>query len=131
MTFAYKFRGDSTAPIAAEFCCSEHGLFEITVPRDQLPDHAPCPRWKSSTDDAAVPVIRCAELSPWRFPSPGATRVKLGEVAQGKVMEYPPEHVCLDTRPLADGMPLSEWRSKQEGITRDVALKKSRAMRSR
>jgi hypothetical protein len=126
-----KVRGDATAPIAAEFECPDHGRFELTAPRDQLPDSAPCPRWKPSTADPAVPVVRCGAVSPWCFPSPGAARVKLGEVVQGKVMEYPPEHVCLDTRPLADGMPLGEWRAKQENITRDLGLKRARAMRSR
>jgi hypothetical protein len=117
MTFTYKFRGDPTAPIASEFECAQHGRFELTQPRDQLPDATPCPT--------------CAAPSPWRFPAPGAARVKLGEVVQGKVMEYPPEHVCLDTRPLADGMPLAEWKAKQQSITRDLALKRARAMRSR
>jgi hypothetical protein len=131
MAFTIKLGGDPSAPIAAEFECPVHGRFESTLPRDQLPDALPCPRWKASTVDEAIPVVRCARPSPWRFPAPGATRVKLGELTQGKVMDYPPESVCLDTRPLADGMPYSEWKAKQNNISRDLALKHARSMRSR
>lgn len=117
MTFTYKIRGDASAPIAAEFECPVHGRFEATMPRDRMPDALPC--------------LSCDEPSPWRFPAPGAARVKLGELVRGKSDERPPESIMLDTRPLADGMPLAEWRAKQADISRDIALSKARSMRSR
>lgn len=116
MSWLRKFRGDSTAPILSDFECPAHGRFEATTPRVDggAPDSTPC-----ST---------CGASSAWRMPAP-RTAVKAGEVVQGKVMEYPPERVCLDTRPLADGMPVHEWRQKQDAITRDIGLELSRAKR--
>lgn len=116
MSWLRKFRGDNTAPIAADYECPAHGRFEATLPRvaGEAPDTTPCPV--------------CGAPATWCVPSPRG-RVKPGEVVQGKVMEYPPESVCLDTRPLADGMPYSEWKAKQDKITRDIGLKRSREMR--
>jgi hypothetical protein len=41
-----------------------------------------------------------------------------GSVSRG-AREEPPSPGCLDTRPLADGMPLREWRAKQRAYRRD------------
>lgn len=116
MSWIRKFRGDNTAPITSDYDCAEHGRFEATLPRvgGEAPDTTPCPT--------------CGAPATWCVPSPRG-RVKPGEVVQGKVMEYPPEQVCLDTRPLADGMPLAEWKAKQNKITRDLGLKRSRELR--
>jgi len=110
VTWTIKVRGAPSTYEAAEYECPAHGRFAATVPRP-APDNYPC--------------AECGHASAWRFPTPHG-RVKLGEVAQGKVMEYPPESVCLDTRPLADGMPLAEWKAKQRNITRDIGLKRAR-----
>lgn len=113
MGWITKVRGDSKAPIAADYECEACGWFALTVSRP-APDTQPCPT--------------CSAPAPWRFPMPHG-RVKPGEIVKGKVMEYPPESVCLDTRPLADGVPYHEWKAKQGVITRDLGLKRSRAGR--
>lgn len=46
--------------------------------------------------------------------------VKLGSVTQGK-NEAPPPNV-IDTRPLADGEPLSKWKAKRAKQTRDMRI---------
>lgn len=124
MTWLRKFRGDSTAPILAEYECPVHGRFEVTVPRP-APDTMECPEL---VELDPIEAVECSMDSPWRFPMP-RTSVKAGEAVKGKVMEYPPEHVVMDTRPLADGVPYGEWRAKQDAITRDLGLKRARAGR--
>lgn len=122
MPWLLKLRGDSTAPILAEYECPVHGRFEVTAPRP-APDVMPCDfEIESCGNDL------CSIASPWRFPLPRVA-VKAGEVSKGKVMDYPPESVCLDTRALADGMPYQEWKSKQDNITRDINLKWHRSRR--
>ncbi len=44
-------------------------------------------------------------------------RVKLGEVSRGKNGDPPPN--ALDTRPLADGMPMSEWKARNRKRRQD------------
>lgn len=117
MTWTVKIRGDASAPIAAEYECPEHGRFEVTMPRDRLPHAMPC--------------LACDASSPWRFPMPGAVRVPLGAVAQGKSDARPSEDIVMDTRPLADGMPLHEFRERRKKIHRDLALRHARSLRTR
>jgi len=131
MTWILKSRGDSTAPIVAEYECPVHGRFEAIVARPS-PDVLECPT------ELDVPYIeghtvvtfhRCCQPSPFRFPMPRG-RTKPGEIVTGKVMDYPPENVCLDTRALADDPSPSgyaKWKEKQSAITRDEGRKKSRA----
>lgn len=153
MSWILKLRGDSTAPILAEYECPVHGRFEITLPRP-APDVVSCPlnSWSvarvdkeyASREEAAAAALeagidpeqaffetqRCAEDSPWRFPMPHG-RVKAGEVVQGKSDPRPPESVMLDTRPLADGMPYSEWKAKQDKITADININQHRRRQGR
>lgn len=117
MSWHIKVHSNPGSPIRGDYECPTDGRFEHTTVRDERGD-----------PPATVACPSCGADSPWR-PSAPVARVKLGEVVQGKVMEYPPEAVCLDTRPLAEGMPLSEWRSKQEAITRDINLRRHRAGR--
>lgn len=124
MPWFMKTRGDSTAPILAEYECPVHGRFELTVLRP-APDVMPCDfEIESCGNDI------CGQPAPWCFPLPRVT-VKAGEVVQGKVMEYPPDAVCLDTRPLAEGMPYGEWKAKQDKITADINLKRHRQRQGR
>ena len=126
MPWLLKLRGDSTAPIAAEYECPVHGRFTVTVPRPE-PDEQPC-AVELNPDPAGAIRHPCGRPSPWRFPTP-LGRVKLGELAKGKSDPRPPGSVMLDTRPLADGMPYSEWKKGQDAITRDLNLKWHRARR--
>jgi hypothetical protein len=139
MTFTMKVRGAPSGRVLHDYTCPEHGRFEAEVDRSEVPDAVSCPKrypprmialFGANAEEAerirALHV--CGKLSPWA-PSPISGRVKLGEVVKGKVMDYPPEHVVMDTRPLADGMPMHEFRAKQMAITRDLNLKKARANR--
>lgn len=144
MSFTIKVRGDSTGTVLHDYHCPVHGRFEASVPRANVPDQLPCPLPRDSEPPAdpsyffplpgyaAAPdphvFVPCERSSTWA-PAPVTGRVKLGEVQQGKVMEYPPERVCLDTRELGDGMPLHEWRAKQAKITRDISFERARARR--
>jgi hypothetical protein len=112
-----KVRSNPGAPIRGDYECPTCGCFEASPRRDEAGDPPATERCPS-----------CGAVSVWR-PSAALGRVKLGEVMQGKVMDYPPGAVCMDTRPLADGMPVHEWRAKQEAITRDINLKRHRDAR--
>jgi hypothetical protein len=153
MTWKLKVRGAGGAMLA-EYECPTHGRFDATVDRDgngDPPSEVVCPfdSWSVAGGDkeyasyeAAAQVAieagyidpatahyetqRCGDFCPW-VASAIRGRVKVGELDKGKVMDYPPENVCLDTRPLADGMPYAEWKSKQDKITRDINLKRSRS----
>ena len=135
MTWILRSRGDPTAPIAAEYECPVHGRFTLTVKRP-APDKMPCPVTVEIEHHCEDPPCmdcgftqwQCLEMAPWRFPTP-LGKVKAGEVSQGKVMEYPPDRVCLDTRPLAEGMPYAEWKAKQDNVTRDINLARHRSRR--
>lgn len=120
-----KVRSNPGSPIAANYECPAHGVFTATVPRDASgdpPAEIPCPELE---DVLPMSGNRCGLTSPWR-PTAPLGKVKLGQVVQGKVGEYPPDHMCLDTRELGDGMPKHEWRAKQEKITRDATHRKWR-----
>lgn len=99
MTWTLKSRGDSTAPIVSEFECLEHGRFEETVERKA--DVAPCPD--------------CGHPSPWVISAPKAKvwSVPCSAVSRGGDNERRPG--MLDTRPLADGMSMRDWRKIQDG----------------
>jgi hypothetical protein len=140
MTWKLTERSNPGAPIRSDYECPVHGYFEATLPRDESgdpPETAECSASKLriclNCDDEAcagcgdwVGVIKCGAASPWR-PSAPLTRSKLGELDQGKVFDYSmPDRAVLDTRPLADGMPMHEWRAKQLAITRDAAIAQRR-----
>ena len=132
-TWKLILRGDSTGTIAHEYLCPEHGRFTAEVPRADVPDEMFC----RQMGPGAVRIgeewhdVYCGRSSPW---SPGgvSTRVKQGEVVQGKVETngLPPE-VCMSTRELADGMPLSEFKARRAKVHADLAIKKMRAMTGR
>jgi len=123
--------------IVATYACPIHGPFDEPYTPEFVANEPLC--GKRDGDDicsevaprvATAPRNTCGQPSPWR-PSAPLTRSKLGELDKGKVMDYPPPHACLDTRPFAEGMPLHEWRAKQEAITRDVNLRRHRAAQGR
>lgn len=133
MTWTLKVRG-AGGPMLAEYECPAHGRFDATVDRDENgdpPETSECPHEPAIQDDvhnahgSLVFMRRCRYPAPW-VASAVAGRVKVGEVDKGKVMDYPPANVCLDTRALADGMPYSEWRATQDKVTRDINLKRAR-----
>ena len=87
--------------IVAEYRCPEHGLFEVTAQR--VDDGAP-------TEHAC----ECGTVSPW---TPSAPKMRVDTVlptaaVRGGDTERRPG--MLDTRPLAEGMPMAEWRKVQD-----------------
>jgi hypothetical protein len=133
-TWKLTLRGDPTGTITHEYLCPEHGRFTAEVPRADVPDEVFC----RQIGPGAVRVgeewhdTYCGRSSPW---SPGggiATRVKAGEVVQGKVETngLPPE-VCMSTQALADGMPLSEFKARRAKVHQDLALDKMRQLTGR
>lgn len=97
MTFEIKVRGASSAPIMSDYLCPEHGPFEDLVARP-APDGVPCPQ--------------CGEFSTWLPCAPRIKRPVFVSCHRGKNDEKPfPE--AMDTEPLADGMPLHEWKKQR------------------
>lgn len=128
MTWKMTLRGDSTAPISAEYECPLHGRFIVTVPRP-APGAMPCPEL-CPPDDKIRLLHECMADSPWRFPTP-IGRVRAGEMVRGKTGELPPDHIMMDTSCLADGMPIEEFKARRAKVHRDESLRRVRALRSR
>jgi hypothetical protein len=93
VTYTVRYRGDSGAPIVAEYSCPECGEFEATVPRP-APDESDCPT--------------CGATSTWCMSAP-IGRVKRGSASQGKY--EPPPRGYMDTRNLGEGQSLEDWRA--------------------
>lgn len=121
MTFVVKTRG-AGGPLMAEYRCPEHGVFEVLVDRDadgSAPDTQPCPGEMPVYEDdgelvECIDVVVCAFPSPWCIsaPKPLVASLPCAPIVRGGDMkDRPPD--MLDTRPLAEGMPYSEWKKKQ------------------
>lgn len=118
----------------AEFECPVHGRFEALVDRVDggPPDSAPCPEWCESaspqtanepkfgmreewpTLTRAEPVA-CGLASPWRISSPHPKVLSVpcfAAVRGGDMKDRPPG--MLDTRKLADGQSMKEWKGERE-----------------
>ncbi len=113
MTFTVRLRGDSTAPIVAEYNCPEHGVFEATVQRP-APDEMRCPVEEQEFSDLPDGLRACMLRSPWCISAPSIENdaLKVRAVSLGGDMKERPPGM-LDTRPLADGMKLTEWKKLQ------------------
>ena len=96
--------------IALEFECASHGRFSDTVDRSGPTDMHPCPS--------------CGAVSPWVISAPMG-RVKLGEVTRGG--SDSPFPGALDTRAIADGMPVEEFRARRAKLHRDARYKQIKA----
>lgn len=138
MTWTLKLRGDPTGKITHEYLCPVHGRFVADVPRADVPNEMFCPMTELVA--IAVPGYQtgkglsantCGITSPWS-PSGITSRVKAGEVVQGKVETngLPPD-VCMSTRELADGMPLHEFKARRAKVHADLAIRKMRALTGR
>ena len=129
MTFTIKLRGAPHATELADFECPTHGRFEARVLRP-APDRITCPSWVTWDADGEVRSVPCAHWAEWRISAPGAVRMGT-QMVQGKIDAYPGEHHVMDTRPLADGMPLAEFKARRAAVHRDIALKQMRKMTGR
>ena len=123
MTFTIRTRG-APGLVLADYECPFHGRFERLVERDDdgdPPDEVPCDI-EEPVEGLAVMDMCCLD-SPW-VPSAVHGKVKIAEVQRGKSDERPPW--ALNTEALADGMPMHEWRAKQDKLDRDRRIKKNR-----
>ena len=127
MTYVIKMRGAPTATEVCEFECPTHGRYVTTVDRP-APDAVHCPMEIESAEGV---LTECGIESPWRISAPGFVKVKVAEFSQGKNIERPPADVMLDTRDLGDGMPMHEWRAKQDAIRKDMVYKRAKAVLGR
>lgn len=110
MTFEIKIRGASTGLVRHEYLCPACGRFERDVPRESVPDVVLC-------ED-------CGAVSPWS-PSVVTCRVRMVEATRGK-SEAKPTATTLDTRALAEGMPMQEWRAKRAAMREEKRRKRVR-----
>lgn len=155
MSFTIKLRGAPHATELADYECPIHGRFELQVDRP-APERVACPtpgyceecagngyphvRSKLFDPNVAAPCKcggdgfdhdrPCSQPSPWRISAPGAVRVPI-QMVQGKIDAYPGEQHVMDTRPLADGMPLAEFKERRAKVHREIALQQMRKMTGR
>lgn len=96
-------------PVMYDYQCPDHGVF------DRLMDRR---------EDTTTAECDCGHQSP-RVLSPNRGKVRMGEVTRGKSDPLPSQ--VMDTRPLADGMPLAEFkkmRADKHRIERHAQIKK-------
>lgn len=103
MTFTVKISGSPSGLIIAEYRCPDCGVFESLVSRPP-PDDMPCDE--------------CGETSPWCMsaPRPKVLSVPCYATVRGGDTERRPN--MLDTRPLAEGMKMADWKKIQRDATR-------------
>lgn len=84
--------------IVREYLCPDHGRFEIIESRNTATDPGrACPD--------------CGAIAEWVISAP-KTKTTWASVERGGVADAPVPW-ALDTRPLAEGMPLGEFRAKR------------------
>lgn len=119
MTFTIKHSG-AGGFVMAEYRCPEHGVFEVTAPRNEngdAPDTSACPESCLSYEDDQPTT--CSYPSPWTISAPKPkvwTVTPTAVVRGGDMRDRPPG--MLDTRPLAEGMKYSEWKNIQRNEQR-------------
>lgn len=97
--------------IVAEYRCPLHGIFEETVERP-APDEMRCP-------ESMFADRPCGTWSPWCISAPKPKVLSVPCYASssgGDLKDRPPG--MLDTRPLAEGMSMTEWKDKQRDAQR-------------
>jgi hypothetical protein len=104
VTYTVKVRGAPSRVIAAEYHCEFCGRFELDVERTaegDAPDVQRCPE--------------CNEPSVWCVSSPLARVQKVTAAKHGK-SEKPERETWLDTRNIAEGQPLYEFREERAAM---------------
>ena len=87
-----------------EYGCPEHGPFDLTVDLSTSSQPRPCPT--------------CGSLSERTLNANIHTRIDHLSFVRGKSAEKPTP-LAMDTRPLAEGMPLKEWKARRRKLWRD------------
>lgn len=116
MTFIRKHSGDITRPVVAVYTCPVHGEFDAEVSRDEngeAPDVIPCSVEVPLPGDDTIADMCCLEAT-WT-PSPIAARVRRIEAVKGK-WEKPERKTFLDTRKLAEGQDIDDFRAERAAV---------------
>lgn len=120
-SFVIKVRGAKTPTIAAEYYCEKHGRFELDVERTvagDAPDTVPCPMsgFQNDGSDCCEDCVgQCDLPATWCISAPLARVQKVTAVTKGKWQK--PEHkTWTDTRNIAEGQPLYEWKEDRAKI---------------
>jgi hypothetical protein len=122
MTFVMRIRSNPGSEVTADYECPTHGMLTARVTRGYDGDPPEAIRCTRPGTEFGM----CGLTSPWRPSAPGAVRVKRGELVRGKGGERPPDRYVMDTRPLADGMPIEEFRARRAMVHRDESLRRVR-----
>lgn len=137
MTWTLKVRSNPGSTVTADYECPVHGRFTAIVPRDTSGDPPPTMRCEEIDEichDCAEPPCsdcgavhwQCDEMAPFVMSAPGHVKVRAGEVVRGRSAERPADRYVMDTRPLADGMPLEEFKKRRAAVHRDESLRRVR-----
>jgi hypothetical protein len=97
--------------ILADYHCPDHGSFESMV-ESPAPDDIPCPD--------------CLGPSHW-VPFPVMGKVRMVEAARGTA-DTRPGPLAFDTRAIAEGQPISEWRAQREKAWNEVRHKQNKEL---
>lgn len=129
MTFTTKIRG-AGGPMLAEYLCENHGRIEKLVDRDEKGDPPelvlcgePIELYGNAAQAMGAEPGETVECDQWCEFAVSATSVAKDSipctavVRGGDMKDRPPG--MLDTRPLAEGMPMSEWKKIQKKHTED------------
>lgn len=120
MTFTIKTRG-AGGPMIAEYWCENHGRIEKLVQRDEKGDPPEFVRCDAYLDTGGVIEARygiephCDQVCELVISAPQTKKDSVpcyAAVRGGDMKDRPPG--MLDTRPLAEGMPMSEWKQLQK-----------------
>lgn len=142
MTWTIKQRPRPNAPMLAEYECPVHGRFELLVERDTAgdpPSEVVCPfkSWSvaggnkeyASYEAAAEVAIEagygdpatasyetqwCGDTCPWRISAPSLKRDTVPCYAAARGGDTDRRPGMLDTRSLAEGGSVKEWKAKQQ-----------------
>lgn len=116
MSFIRKHSGDITKPVVATYTCPEHGEFDAEVERDEkgeAPDEIQCPLPPMRDPDARWDAETCG-MATWT-PTPIACRVRRIEAIKGR-WEKPERQTFLDTRNLAEGQDIDDFRADRAAV---------------
>lgn len=114
MAFTVKTRG-AGGMMVAEYLCPVHGRFEELVERDGNGDAPPTRVCMETTGRTERFHHFCGQISQFAISAPRPKVLSVPVYAAqrgGDMKERPPG--MLDTRPLAEGMPLAEWKKVQQ-----------------
>jgi hypothetical protein len=98
MSAGYTVRIRGAGVAYREYTCPEHGVIELLVELATSGDPRPCPT--------------CGVASERTVTAP-RLNIPLGTVQRGRY-EASDHPMAMDTRPLADGMPLHEWKAERQ-----------------